>query len=202
MRLRSIEASRRASIIEGPRESPLRGNMNSMTPLSGQTRYSIHHKSLDARKARILIRALIDCAKAGIKPSFSTTQMLRGLSLYLECGTFSNKSWRLYHRVSDAARPIVAAGEKGWKTRVTFEHVRPLSKMYQMFLDERKTLTLDRAAFIIGEYPPILITVEEEHRMAKLGFSVEGHAGTAIRGDQIFRIQSEVGWGALGRAWR
>lgn len=148
--------------------------MNSMTPLSGQTRYSIHHKSLDARKARILIRALIDCAKAGIKPSFSTTQMLRGLSLYLECGTFSNKSWRLYHRASDAAKLIVAAGEKGWKSKVTFEHVRPLSKMYQMFLDERKTLTLDRAAFIIGEYPPILITVEEEHRMAKLGFSVAG----------------------------
>ena len=34
---------------------------------------------------------------------------------------------QLYHRASDAARLIVAAGEKGWKTRVTFEHVRPLS---------------------------------------------------------------------------
>jgi hypothetical protein len=137
-------------------------------------RHSIHHTSLDAKKARILINALVDCAKAGIKPSFSTTQMLRGISLYLECGTFANKSWRLYHRASDAARLIVAAGDKGWKTRVTFEHVRPLSKMYQMFLDERKTLTLDRAAFIIGEYPPILVTMEEELRMASLGFSVEG----------------------------
>ena len=172
--------------------------MNLMTPLSGQTRHSIHHTSLDAKKARILINALVDCAKAGIKPSFSTTQMLRGLSLYLECGTFANKSWRLYHRASDAARLIVAAADKGWKSRVTFEHVRPLSKMYQMFLDERKTLTLDRAAFIIGEYPPILITVEEENRMAKLGFSVEGtpeqrYAGIKFSG---FSLRSD---GALPR---
>ena len=70
---------------------------------------------------------------------------------------------------------------------MTFEHVRPLSKMYQMFLDERKTLTLDRAAFIIGEYPPILITVEEEHRMAKRRIQRRGHAGTAIRRDSSFR---------------
>ena len=78
-------------------------------------------------------------------------------------------------------------GEKDWKSRVTFEHVRPLSKMYQMFLDERATLTLDRAAFIIGEYPPILISMEEDLRMAKLGFSVEGtpeqrYAGIRISG--------------------
>jgi len=41
-------------------------------------RYSIHGKTLDAKKARILINALVDCAKAGIKPSFSTNKMLLG----------------------------------------------------------------------------------------------------------------------------
>ena len=46
--------------------------------------------------------------------------------------------------------------------------------MYRMFLDERATLTLERAAFIIGEYPPVLVTVEEELRMAKLGFQHGG----------------------------
>jgi hypothetical protein len=46
--------------------------------------------------------------------------------------------------------------------------------MYRMFLDERETLTLERAAFIIGEYPPVLITTQEELRMAKLGFKSEG----------------------------
>jgi hypothetical protein len=46
--------------------------------------YSIHDKTLVAKKARILINALVDCAKAGIKPSSVTKKMLWGISLYLE----------------------------------------------------------------------------------------------------------------------
>jgi hypothetical protein len=137
-------------------------------------RYSIHGKTLAAKKARILTNALIDCAKAGIKPSFAINKMLWAISLYFECGSFSRENWQTYHRASDAAKRVRASGDKNWKKDVTFEHVRPLSKMYQMFLDERETLTLERAAMIIGEYPPVLITMEEELRMAKLGFKVEG----------------------------
>ena len=137
-------------------------------------RYSIHDKSNNAKKARILINALVDCAKAGIKPSFATNQMLRGLCLYLECGTFSRENWRTYHRVSEAAKLIRDSGDKDWKRHVTFEHVRPLNNMYKMMLDERDTLTVERAAVIIGEYPPILITVEEELKMSKLGFQHGG----------------------------
>jgi hypothetical protein len=137
-------------------------------------RYSIQDKTLAAKKARILINALVDCAKAGIKPSFVINKMLWGISLYLECGRFQRENWRTYQRVSDAARRIRESDDKDWKRKVTFEHVRPLSKMYQMFLDERETLTLERAAFIIGEYPPVLITMEEELGMAALGFKTEG----------------------------
>ena len=145
-----------------------------MALLLAKMRYSIHDKTLEAKKARILTNALIDCAKAGIKPSFSINKMLWGISLYFECGSFRRENWRTYHRTSDAAKQVRASGDKNWKKDVTFEHVRPLSKMYQMFLDERETLTLERAAVIIGEYPPVLITMEEELRMAKLGFKVEG----------------------------
>jgi hypothetical protein len=137
-------------------------------------RYSIHDKTLEAKKARILINALVDCAKAGIKSSFVINKMLLGISLYLECGSFRKENWGTYHRVSDAAEQVRASGDKSWKGKVTFEHARPLGKMYQMLLDERETLTLERAAFIIGEYPPVLITMEEELRMAKLGFKSEG----------------------------
>ena len=137
-------------------------------------RHPIHGKTLDAKKARILINALVDCAKAGIKPSFVTNQMLRGISLYLECGTFQKENWRTYHRASDAARQIREADDKDWKRKLTFEHARPLGKMYQMLLDERETLTLERAALIIGEYPPVLVTIEEELRMTKLGFKHDG----------------------------
>jgi hypothetical protein len=156
-------------------------------------RYSIHDKTLAAKKARILINALVDCAKAGIKPSFVTKQMLRGISLYLECGTFQKENWRTYDRASDAAKQVRASDDKNWKSNVTFEHARPLGKMYQMLLDERATLTLERAAFIIGEYPPVLITTEEELRMAKLGFKSEGtpeqrYAGIPISG---FSLRSD-----------
>src|SRR5580692_4211311 len=137
-------------------------------------RHSIHDKTLDAKKARILINALVDCAKAGVRPSFSTNKMLWGISLYLECGSFSRENWSTYHRVSEAAKGLRDSGDKDWKRHVTFEHVRPIGKMYKMFLDERETLTLERAVVIIGEFPPILITMEEELRMAKLGFKNEG----------------------------
>ncbi len=137
-------------------------------------RYSIHDKTLVAKKARILINALVDCAKAGIKPSFVTNQMLRGICLYLECGSFSKENWQTYLRASDAARQVRASGDKDWKRNVTFEHARPLNVMYRMLLDERATLTLERAALIIGEYPPVLVTMEEELRMTKLGFKHGG----------------------------
>jgi hypothetical protein len=137
-------------------------------------RYSIHDDTLDAKKARILINALVDCAKAGVRPSFSTNKMLWGVSLYLECGSFNRENRRTYHRVSDAAKQVRDSGDKSWKKDVTFEHVRPISKMYQMLLDERESLTLDRAALIIGEYPPVLITVKEELRMSELGFKHGG----------------------------
>jgi len=148
--------------------------LNPSCGLFGQMPYSIHDKTLEAKKTRILINALVDCAKAGIKSSFPLNKMLWGISLYLEGGSFQKENWRTYHRASDAAKQVRASGDKNWKSRVTFEHVRPLGKMYQMFLDERETLTLERAAFIIGEYPPVLITMEEELRMAKLGFKSEG----------------------------
>lgn len=157
-------------------------------------RYSIHDDTLDAKKARILINALIDCAKAGVRPSFSTNKMLWEVPLYLECGSFNRENWRTYHRVSDAAKQVRDFGDKSWKKDVTFEHVRPISKMYQMLLHERETLTLDRAASIIGEYPPVLITVKEELRMSELGFKHDGkpekrYAHIPIRG---FTLRSEV----------
>ena len=143
-------------------------------PRSGPMRYSIHGKSLAAKKARILINALIDCARSGIKPCPVTTKMLWGISLYLERGHFNRENWKTYRRASDAAKRLQASGDKEAKRNITFEHARPLNVMYQMLLHERATLTVDRAVFIIGEYPPVLVTIEEDLRMAKLGFMHDG----------------------------
>ena len=114
--------------------------------------------------------------------------MLWRISLYLECGSFTRENWRAYHRASDAAKQVRASGDKNWKKDVAFEHARPLGTMYQMLLDERETLTLETAACIIGEYPPVLITTKEERRMAELGF--KGRARTAIRPHSDVRFQS------------
>jgi hypothetical protein len=165
-----------------------------MASLSGQMRYSIHDKTLAAKKARILINALVDCAKAGIKPSSVTKKMLSGISLYLECGSFMKENWKTYHRISDAAAQLRASGDPDWKRKLTFEHARPLSVMYKMLLDERATLTLDRAAFIIGEYPPVLVTMEEEVRQTKLGFKHGGEPEQRYREIPIsgFSLRSEA----------
>jgi hypothetical protein len=156
-------------------------------------RYSIHDKTLAAKKARILINALVDCAKAGIKPCFVTKKMMTGISLYLECGRFTKENWRTYHRISDAAARMRASGDADWKRKLTFEHVRPLGVMYQMLLDERATLTLERAALIIGEYPPVLITMEEEARQTKLGFKHGGEPEQRYREIRIsgFSLRSD-----------
>src|ERR1700758_2823782 len=98
-------------------------------------RYSIHDKTLDAKKARILINALIDCAKAGVRSSFSIKEMICGVQLYMECGKFSRENWRTWHRVSDAAKVWRDSGDKDWKRHCTFEHARPINVMYRMFLD-------------------------------------------------------------------
>ena len=50
-------------------------------------RYSSRDKMNNAKKA-ILVNALVDCAKAGIKPGFAINQTMRGPCLCLECGTF------------------------------------------------------------------------------------------------------------------
>src|SRR6202140_2827196 len=170
-------------------------------------RHPIHGKTLDAKKARILINALVDCAKAGLKPSFPINKMLWGISLYLESGSFTRENWRTYHRVSDAAKQVRGSGDKDWKRAVTFEHVRPLSKMYQMLLDERETLTLERAAFIIGEYPPVLVTMEEELRMTKLGFKHDGepeqrYAEIPISGFSLRSDDAMLGWRSIDAAFR
>ena len=92
-------------------------------------RYSIHDKTLAANKARILINAMIDCAKAGVKSSFVIKKMLWGISLYLECGNFTKENWRTYRRARDAAKQVRTSGDKDWKGNVTFEHVRLLARL-------------------------------------------------------------------------
>jgi hypothetical protein len=151
-------------------------------------------KTSDAKKARILINALVDFAKANARSIYPLKDMLCGVSLYLEKGNFIRENWRTWHRVSDAAKVFRDSGDYYWKRHVTFEHARPINVMYKMMLAEKATLTLERAAIIIGEYPPVLVTMEEDRVMAKLGFQHDGapeqrYAHVPISG---FSLRSDV----------
>jgi len=104
-------------------------------------RHSIHHKSLAAKKARILINALIDCAKAGCKPSFVTTQMLRDFASTWNAGTFTKENWRTYERASDARQAGAEAAGENWNKERHVSNMRgPLNQMYRMFFGREATL--------------------------------------------------------------
>ena len=57
-----------------------------------------------------------------------------------------------------------------------FRCALPILRAEQDVSDDvgEKTPALESSAFIIGEYPPVLITLEEEFAMADRGFKVEG----------------------------
>ena len=78
-------------------------------------RYSINDKTLVAKKARILINALVDCAKAGVKPSFVTNQMLGESRFTWNAADFIGKTGEPIARISDAARRVRESGDKDWK---------------------------------------------------------------------------------------
>jgi hypothetical protein len=89
------------------------------------------------------------------------------------CKAFSDSSFqraKARPRIPAARNAPGSCEDHPLKRHLTFEHARPINVMYQMLRDEKATLTLVRAAVIIGEYPLVLVTAEEEMRMAKLGF--------------------------------
>jgi hypothetical protein len=136
-------------------------------------KFSIYEKNLNATKARILLGSVVELVHAGVKQSFYIRKMLWAVSLYLECGDYK-EDWKSYPRISDAARKIRESGDKSWKKQVTFEHTRPLKQIYELLEAEGGDLTIDKAAAIIAEYAPMLITREENDRMNRLGFKLKG----------------------------
>ncbi|WP_407193816.1 hypothetical protein [Bradyrhizobium sp. STM 3566] len=124
-------------------------------------------KSIDAIKARILVDALHELAVAGVGYSFYVSKIVWGVSLYLQCGEFVER-WKSYPRISDAARKIRDQGKKGWRKQVTFEHARPLSQIYSLLLAQGRQLTTEAIVEIVGAYPPVLVTREENIELNKL----------------------------------
>jgi hypothetical protein len=119
----------------------------------------------ESKKAAIFVQAIIELAKADVAYSFFVSKILWGASLYLHRGVFAEQ-WKIYDRISDAARVIREEGQKNWKRQLTFEHCKPLKAVYLELLKESKTLTPERAINILSEYPPVIITRRENDRIA------------------------------------
>jgi hypothetical protein len=156
--------------------------------------HSITDMTPGSKKAKILLTALVELAKERIPYSFFVSKIIWGVSLYLECGDFKVANWKTYPRVSDAARKIRKDGLTGWKTELRFEHARPLKQIYLLLQEYGPALTPERAAEIIAEYPPVLITKNEDDainakRLKSTGAPEERYAHIALSGFLLRSLQ-------------
>ncbi|MFN3890737.1 MAG: hypothetical protein ACK4MV_10100 [Beijerinckiaceae bacterium] len=121
-----------------------------------------------ALKARIFAHALLELARNRIPYDFFVSKAIWGLSLYLETGEFRQENFNRYARLSVAAKQLHSRTSIGeWKRTVRFEHCMPLRAIWQGLLDCGPELDLQKLLGIIGAYPPIIITREEDDRIDK-----------------------------------
>ena len=121
----------------------------------------------DTVKAKIIADALCQLARAGASYEFFMSKMFWGLSLFLENGSFQVQNFPKWHRKSDAAIALqrnVPLLE--WKKTIRFEHARPLREMYAIAQSEADRLSAGDLLRIVGEYPPVIVTKEEDTLIA------------------------------------
>jgi hypothetical protein len=135
--------------------------------------YSIYADAWQARKAKAILGALVEMANDPAVPyDFFSSKMIWAVSLYLESGDYK-ENWKTRLRASDAAIEL-RKKSKEWKKLVTFEHARTLFDTFSLLRASGLSLSLDEATRIIGEYPPVLITREENDGINRRGFKKSG----------------------------
>lgn len=114
-------------------------------------------------KARVFINAINQLAVAEVPYSLGSSKMLWELSIYLSTGSYI-ENWNRYPRASVAAEEIRASkiSTASLKKVLRFEHPQPLVVIYSKILAGNGLLSVQQCADIIAEYPPILITKEED----------------------------------------
>jgi hypothetical protein len=154
---------------------------------------------VESRAAATMLRALIEIAGHGARYTFFVSKMIWGVSLFMECGDW-NEDWKTYPRISKAAGVIRSRAKenrwkhpeafvaekrmpipgskrpkiKTWDHDLTFDHARTISDAYRMMTGRKSALTFDEAAFIVAEYPPVIITTTENAKIDNRGFKKTG----------------------------
>ena len=131
--------------------------------------------SNDAIVASILAETLVSLAVARVpRASFPINKILWGLSVFLETGKIGTENFNTWHRMSKAASDLKEMHPyKVWKPLTRFEHCKPLNLVYQELLAHRD-ICVRTALEIIGEYPPIIITKEQDDLLREAGFQSTG----------------------------
>jgi hypothetical protein len=157
----------------------------------------LQHEDAESRAAATMLRSVVEISGHGARYTFFISKMIWGVSLFMECGDW-NENWKTYPRVSRAAgiirtrargngwkhAEVIAANgmpsldpdakPRAWDHDLTFDHARTISDCYRMMVERRAGLTFQEAAFIIAEYPPVIITTAENASMTKRGFKNTG----------------------------
>jgi hypothetical protein len=133
----------------------------------------INANTWQARKAKAILSALVEMANDQEIPyDFYISKMIWGVSLYLESGDYK-ENWKTRVRASDAAIKL-RSESNDWKSHVTFEHARTLYDTFALMRNKAGALTVEEAAKIIAEYPPVLITKQENDLINQRGFKKSG----------------------------
>ena len=153
--------------------------------------YSIHADTWQARKAKAILQALVQMTTdKGIRYDFFISKMIWAVSLYLESGDYK-ENWKTRLRASDAAIKL-RQSSKNWEKLVTFEHARTLSDTFNLMRAGGERLSLETAAELIAQYPPVLITREENARINERGFRSSGIPEVRYDGIEISSFDLRV----------
>ncbi len=126
--------------------------------------------ALNAVKAEIMLKCIVEIARIGAPYSFFLSKMIWALANYCQSGNFSRESMRTWSRASIAAEAIRRDETKSWEWRrkqLTFEHARPIADIYRLMVERGECLTMEAAQAILAEYPPVVVTKEENAAILK-----------------------------------
>lgn len=131
---------------------------------------------LARKKAEILTKGIIELAQNSIPYSFATAKMIWAVSNYLEMGRFTDREvWPTYRRISIKALEIRNASPRDFRSRITFEHPNPIKQIYDQLIGQKDSLDLRKASEMIGAFPAVLISKDENKTINDMGFKQKGN---------------------------
>jgi hypothetical protein len=122
----------------------------------------------EIQKAQLYIDLLSKFAELRIPYSFAISKILWELTIFLPTGSY-RENWKVYPRASDAAEVVRkdTRETRDLKKRLRFEHPLPINIIYQKIQISGGVLSRMEVAKLISEFPPVLITRDEDAEITR-----------------------------------